>query len=551
MLSLGGVMIDLSPGDADRGPTEVVKMDLHRARRDAKALLRAVRAGDPEARARLHAQGVPQRGRVLLADAQLAVARELGAPSWPALTADNGRARRLALGRASAAGDHAQVRRLLNAGTDVGPSRALTCALARDDAGLVALLLAFRDQDLSPDDWPEFRDALVAAIHRCCSADVIDALREGGAPSDPTDEYGRSAALLAWRWGRDDFDHPGPVTAADRFSRACWRGDEATARALGNEGVLEDEALIWAARAGNLAAVELLIDLGGAPINRRGHGGMPALEYARRQGHTAVERALLARGANPDIHKPPFVQAVTRHGLDTRLHAAWIRHLATTIPNADVWAVGDGLGLRTGVDNNTWNGVVASQASSAEVAATLDRLNDAPAIWTIPDGGTLGRELVAAGADQETTAIIVQGERTQLMLDRPKPPGLTFARADAESWAALGDEGLQADTTLAGDALRLVAARQDERVVGVAALLVDADAALLVDLLVCAGHRHCGIGSALVAHLLTDAPDVQVLLAEPTPDSQPFWRLLGLRPASATPRTTYYLPVRGNSNDPR
>jgi len=226
-----------------------------------------------------------------------------------------------------------------------------------------------------------------------------------------------------------------------------------------------------------------------------------------------------------------------------------MRHLATTIPNADVWAVGDGLGLRTGVDNNTWNGVVASQASSAEVAATLDRLNDAPAIWTIPNGGTLGRELVAAGAEEETTAIIVQGERTQLVLDRPKPPGLTFSRADAESWAALGDEGLQADTTLAGDALRL--GRQDEHVVGVAALLVDADAALLVDLLVSAGHRHRGIGSALVAHLLTNAPDVQVLLAEPTPDSQPFWRLLGLRPASATQRTTYYLPIRGNSNDPR
>jgi hypothetical protein len=52
MFSFGGVVIDLSPGDADRGPTEVVVMDLHRARRDAKALLRAVRAGDPEALAR-------------------------------------------------------------------------------------------------------------------------------------------------------------------------------------------------------------------------------------------------------------------------------------------------------------------------------------------------------------------------------------------------------------------------------------------------------------------------------------------------------------------
>src|SRR3954468_7875170 len=59
----------------------VRRIDLERARREAKALLAAARAGDAAARARLgEVPGGPQ-----LATAQLAIARELGERSWPAL----------------------------------------------------------------------------------------------------------------------------------------------------------------------------------------------------------------------------------------------------------------------------------------------------------------------------------------------------------------------------------------------------------------------------------------------------------------------------------
>ena len=53
---------------------DVERIDLERARREAKALLSAARAGEPEARARMDA--VP--GELQLATAQLALARELG-----------------------------------------------------------------------------------------------------------------------------------------------------------------------------------------------------------------------------------------------------------------------------------------------------------------------------------------------------------------------------------------------------------------------------------------------------------------------------------------
>jgi GNAT superfamily N-acetyltransferase len=80
-------------------PPEVVRVDgrgvnLERARREAKALVRAARDRDHVALARLRASGSSRLtglgndeliAAARLADGQLAVARELGARSWPAL----------------------------------------------------------------------------------------------------------------------------------------------------------------------------------------------------------------------------------------------------------------------------------------------------------------------------------------------------------------------------------------------------------------------------------------------------------------------------------
>ena len=70
-------------------------VDLARARREAKALLRAARSGDTAALARV---GTPTPQ---LSDAQLAVARELGARSWPALVRRVQRGRELVLAATS------------------------------------------------------------------------------------------------------------------------------------------------------------------------------------------------------------------------------------------------------------------------------------------------------------------------------------------------------------------------------------------------------------------------------------------------------------------
>src|ERR1035441_8390574 len=113
------------------------RIDIDRARREAKALLRGARAGDPSALRRLRAARAP-----CLADAQHAVACGLGERSWPALVERiDGMGRELL--DAARAGRAEDVYRLLEAGAPsnardpeagnsalhVGASRGWLCAL--------------------------------------------------------------------------------------------------------------------------------------------------------------------------------------------------------------------------------------------------------------------------------------------------------------------------------------------------------------------------------------------------------------------------------------
>ena len=127
-------------------------VDLARARREAKALLSAARAGDPAARERVLAACRAADAEALrLADAQLAIARELGAPSWPALVRDaqaramarDERARALVEWATSGRRDDAEAvlaldpglaRAALDAALVLGDAERVDAALA-DDAG--------------------------------------------------------------------------------------------------------------------------------------------------------------------------------------------------------------------------------------------------------------------------------------------------------------------------------------------------------------------------------------------------------------------------------
>ncbi len=125
-------------------------VDLARARREAKALLSAARAGDAAARERVLAvRPAADADALRLADAQLAIARELGAPSWPALVRDaqagaiarGERARTLVEWATSGRRDDAQAvlaldpdlaRVTLDAALVLGDTERVGAALARD-----------------------------------------------------------------------------------------------------------------------------------------------------------------------------------------------------------------------------------------------------------------------------------------------------------------------------------------------------------------------------------------------------------------------------------
>jgi Ankyrin repeats (3 copies) len=395
------------------------RLDLTRARREAKARLSAMRAHDPAAK---------------LSDAQLAVARDWGERSWPALVrraeaeaaarptplaraaGDAERTARLleggadprdeeAVRRAAAAEDPASLRLLLAAGADPRRTQALATVLEREDPETVALLL-----DHLPEHSGERAWALLWAVQHGRSEEIVRLLVERGADLEAYDEANdRRPYGLAIRRGRPDLAEllaslgaqrrAGPVA---ELLGACFAGASAQAHRLAAERP-EAVALLRGAYAGVLAeaagegrtrTVELLLELG-VPANARAETGLTPLEAA--QGDPEVTALLLAHGADPA--KPGTPPAVAASPLDFaelswQAEVAYLRLLAAA-PQAESRPIGDGFAVRTGAQSNTENGVVCDRATAAEVAEAIAWLDGAPAQWFIGSASTLGPLLTA------------------------------------------------------------------------------------------------------------------------------------------------------------
>ena len=187
------------------------RIDLDRARREAKRLLQAAREGDEAALARMRGGGEVEGEAFRLADAQLAVARELGEASWPRLVrrveaeavAREDRARRLVEEATDGRRDHAEA--LLALDPDLG-REGVDAALVLGDADRVRAALA-RDPGLATRpvgarDW-------LPLLYPCHSAflggertdgllDCARALLDAGADPDSSwqhPEFGSLGAL--------------------------------------------------------------------------------------------------------------------------------------------------------------------------------------------------------------------------------------------------------------------------------------------------------------------------------------------------------------------
>ena len=293
-----------------------MELDLDQARRRAKELLRAARAGDPDALARMRDDRAPR-----LADAQRAVAADLGFSSWPALvghveaTGGDRPERRARLVSAALDGRDDVAERLLAedpglAGDDlevalvVGDERVVVAALERDP-GLVS-------RDLPGAGRKPLSCACHSAFLRPSSSrapgvrSVVRLLLDAGADVDEVhyNEYGAMSVL---------------------YGAAGVAHDLETTRLLLDRGANPDdgESVYHAVEADDTACLELLLERGATVRDTNA--------LANAIGHVEKVRVLLERGdlrpSDPELRDallqardPAVAELLIEHGaaLDAR-----------------------------------------------------------------------------------------------------------------------------------------------------------------------------------------------------------------------------------------
>ena len=440
-------------------------LDLDQARRRAKELLRAARSGDPGALARLRADRAPR-----LADAQRAVAADLGFASWPALArhveaARGDRAQRRARLVAAALGGRADVAgRLLEHDPALAAS-GLDVALVLGDAPAVAAALE-RDPGLVGRELPgPGRKPLSCACHSVFlrpdsprAADVrrvVALLLDHGADPDEVhhNEYGAMSALygaagvahdlettrLLLDRGADPDDGESVYHAVEADDTACLelllaRG--ATVRdtnALGN--AIEDpvkvrilleqgdlrpsdpelrDALL---HAGDPAVAELLIAHGAALEARDADGLTPYARAARFKDETMLQ-VLAAAGATTDLDPAAeWIGAVVRGDTEraARVRAA---HPGLVLRDADAEAL------------PRW----ASAGDDAVVARLLDAGVPIGALGI--DDGTALHYAGLWGRASTTELLLARGAEVERIGGPREHPGTALA------WTAWGSRAL-------------------------------------------------------------------------------------------------------------
>lgn len=327
-------------------------------RRRAKELRDAARAGDAAALQRLarHHPASPA-GPVRLAAAQLVIARELGFPSWPRLTAalEADAASRRALsaflsasieGRMRQAGEilHADpgiAGRSLPAAAVLGDAAAVRehlaggpgAALALDDergwppllyacysrwhhtdpgraAGLAEavrlLLAAGAEANTNDGGRPRYRSALKGSVE-VNNPGVTEVLLDAGAHPDPGQPIAEAAAHRDLRCLRLLLSHGARVASTWALGAAVFNDNpgaaalllDALAAAGGRAAHAAGEALPDAAASASFALVEALLDAGADP-RATDPDGISALRLAVRAGRQETAARLRALGAAED-----------------------------------------------------------------------------------------------------------------------------------------------------------------------------------------------------------------------------------------------------------
>jgi ankyrin repeat protein len=381
-----------------------MELDLDQARRRAKELVRAARAGDPDALARMRGDRTPR-----LADAQRAVAADLGFASWPALVEhveagrDRGE-RRARLVSAALSGRDDVAERLL--AHDPGLAEAgLDAALVLGEARVVAAALD-RDPGLVARDLPgPGRKPLSCACHSVF-------LR----PSSPRAPGVRRVVELLLDRGADvnEVHHNEYGAMSVLYGAAGVAHDPETTRVLLDRGANcnDGESVYHAVEADDTACLELLL------------------------AHGATVRGTNALGNA--IRDPAKVRVLLEQG-DLRPSDPELRHALLHAGDPDV--------VRLLIDHGAALDARAADGRTPYMRAA--RFKD-PATMTLLAAAGASTELDPAA---EFIGAIVRGEQDHAARVRAEHPELVLTHDDKEDlprWASAGDDAVVARLLDAG-----------------------------------------------------------------------------------------------------
>lgn len=285
--------------------------DLDQLKRQAKELLRAFLAGEPEASAEVHAHySRAERGAFALHEAQLVLARGYGFESWPKLKAyvDGVTVRRLA--GAVRAGDLAQARGMLDTRPELAnmamsygdEHRPIHFAVMNRSAEMVRLLMqhgASARAGIHP-----HRDATTAwTIAKDRGYDEIVAMIE--------DEERRQTPPAGEAQEEQETRDDEEARAAVAEGNIEWLRARQAAGTLTNPIRWDDGGLLTAAVKHNRGDIlTLLLDFGFDPNERVSEGEGDWIAYSQGYplwtcaalGRREMAEILLARGADPNVH---------------------------------------------------------------------------------------------------------------------------------------------------------------------------------------------------------------------------------------------------------
>lgn len=270
----------------------LARPDLEQQKTLAKELLTAFRRGDSEARARIRAE-LPDKSRIVLADAQFVIAREYGFATWAALKQEI----------ASRGIDGGAVEERFRGAVQSGDTAALHRLAAHREA-----LRGIVDAPMFDFDSP----ALVAIAGRG-DVELVDALLALGA--DPNAKS---------RWWAGGF-------------HALYSATDAVAERLLDAGAVPDACA--AAHLDRADLLEQMLSRDPSRVHERGGDGQTPLHFARSR---EVADLLLARGADIDArdldHRstPAEWMLGDAHRPD-RSRVALARHLVDRGATADIF----------------------------------------------------------------------------------------------------------------------------------------------------------------------------------------------------------------------